>query len=307
MLPGDGVGDGGRGQMLLVAALGLAVAFVALALVLNAVVFTENLATRNPDPADDALAYEGAVTEGVGGLLAETNRHSDADYATLDAALRAGVAGWDANASRLAAADGRIAAVGLNATENGTRVRQTASSTFTSDGGVDDWTLAGGVSDARRFVVVADPASSSSPAAFEVSDGDGDEWRVELTDDASGNATVTVVDDGTVVAAVTHDDSTVAVDVTEGTVNGSAVANWTYADGVGGPYDVTVTGGSRATGRYQLLVDSRQATLSTDAPTTRPAVFAATVDVTVHRSSLTYESPVVLAPEDAPGDGALAE
>src|SRR6056297_2455049 len=110
-----------RGQMLLVAALGLAVAFVALALVLNAVVFTENLATRNPDPADDALAYEGAVTEGVGGLLAETNRHDDADYDSLDDALRAGVVAWDANASRLVAADGTVTSVDLNDTSNGTR------------------------------------------------------------------------------------------------------------------------------------------------------------------------------------------
>lgn len=295
-----------RGQMLLVAALGLAVAFVALALVLNAVVFTENLATRNPDPADDALAYEGAVTEGLGGLLAETNRHDDTDYGTLDAAFRAGVADWDANASRLAAADGQIAAVELNATTNGTRILQDASSTFTSAGGASDWTVAGGVSDTRRFVVVAEP-SSSSPVTFGVADGAGNDWQVEIAEDVSGNATVTVVDDGTVVADVTHDDATVAVDVTEGTVNGSAVGNWTYAEGVTTPYDVTVSDGSRASGRYQLFVDRQQGSFSTAAATTRPAIYSATVAVTVHRSSLTYESPVVLAPADAPGEDALAE
>lgn len=292
--------------MLLVAALGLAVAFVALALVLNAVVFTENLATRNPDPADDALAYEGAVTEGVGGLLAETNRYSDANYSALDAALRAGVADWDANASRLAAADGRISAVELNATRNGTRILQDATSTFTSAGGTSDWTVAGGVSGTRRFVVVADPASSL-PVSFAVADGAGNDWRVEIAEAASGNATVTVVDDGTVVADVTHGSGTVAVDLTEGTVNGSAVANWTYAAGVTTPYEVTVDDGSGATGRYQLFVDRQQGSFTTAAATTRPAVYSATVDVTVHRSSLRYESPVVLAPEDAPGEDELTE
>ena len=291
--------------MLLVAALGLAVAFVALALVLNAVVFTENLATRNPDPADDALAYEGAVTEGVGGLLAETNRHDDADYDALDDALRAGVAAWDENASRLVAADGTATSVELNTTTNGTRIVQAAPGDFTAADGSDDWTLAGGVSAVRRFVVVADPGAGG-PLAFAVSDGT-DSWRVEVSEAGDGDATVTVSEGGSQVAAVDHDAATVAVDLTEGAVNGSAVENWTFGADVSAPYDVTVADGSAATGRYQLFVDEPQGGFATGAPTTRPAVYSATVDVTVHRSSVTYESPVVLAPEDAPGDDALAQ
>lgn len=292
--------------MLLVAALGLAVAFVALALVLNAVVFTENLATRNPDPADDALAYEGAVTEGLGGLLAETNRHDDTDYDALDATLAAGVAAWDENASRLVAADGTLPTAELNRTTNGTRIVQDAAGNLTAADGSDDWTLAGDVSDTRRFVVVADPASTS-PVSINVSDADGDYWRLDVAEDGSGNATVTVYENGTRVAVVDHDAATVAVDLTEGTVNGSVVENLTFAAGVGTPYDVAVRNGSAATGRYQLFVDERTDALTSDAPTTRPAIYSATVNVTVHRSSVTYASPVVLAPEEAPGNETLAK
>ncbi|SEV97763.1 DUF7261 family protein [Halobacterium jilantaiense] len=296
--------DGDRGQMLLVAALGLAVAFVALALVLNAVVFTENLATRNPDAADDALAFEGAVTEGVGGLLAETNRHNDTDYATLDDALRAGVVAWDANASRLTAADGTVTAVELRAATNGTRIVQETAGAFTADDGATAWMVAGDVSGVRRFVVVADPASTS-PVSVNVSDGDGDYWRVDVADDGSGDATVTVTENGSTVT-IPHDDATVAVDLTEGTVNGSD-AGVTFAAGVDAPFDVTVSDGDRATGRYQLFVDRELGAFATDAPTTRPAIYRATVDVTVHRSSVTYESPVALAPEDAPGNDTLTQ
>jgi len=291
--------------MLLVAALGLAVAFVALALVLNAVVFTENLATRNPDPADDALAYEGAVTGGVGGLLAETNRHDDADYDALDDALRAGVVAWDTNASRLVAADGTVTSVELNDTTNGTRIVQDATGDFDASDGSDDWTLAGGVAEARRFVVVADPGAGGT-FTVEVSNG-SDSWRVEVDEDGAGDATVTVYESGSQVASVDHDATTAAVDLTEGTVNGSAAEKFTFAAGVTAPYNVNITGGSAASGRYQLLVDEKQGDFTTAASTTRPAIYSATVDLTVHRSSMTYESPVSLAPEDAPGDGALAQ
>jgi len=291
--------------MLLVAALGLAVAFVALALVLNAVVFTENLATRNPDPADDALAYEGAVTEGVGGLLAETNRHDDTNETTLDDAFRAGVSDWDANASRLVAADGTMTSVTVNSTTNGTRIVQDASSQFTA-GGSSSWTLVGEASAVRRFVVVADP-SSTSPVSFNVSDDDGDYWRLDLAENNTDpdNVTVTVDANGTT-SSTTYDTQTVAVDLTEGTVNGSA-GNFTFASGVDTPFDVNVTGGDQATGRYQLIVDERQGDFDTAAPETRPAIYSATVDVTVHRSSVTYESPVVVAPEDAPGNDTLTQ
>jgi hypothetical protein len=291
--------------MLLVAALGLAVAFVALALVLNAVVFTENLATRNPDPADDALAYEGAVTQGVGGLLAETNRHDDTDYGTLDGAFRTGVVAWDANASRLVAADGTLTTVELASTNNGTRIVQNADGNFTDDAGNESWTLAGAVSDTRRFVVVADPEAGGT-FTVEVSNGN-ESWRVEVDEDGSGNAAVTVYESGSPVATVDHDDDTVAVDLTEGTVNGSVVEDFTFAAGVTPSYNVTVTDGSAATGRYQLFVDEQQGDFDTDAPTTRPAIYSAVVDVTVHRSSVTYESPVVLAPGDAPGNSTLAQ
>ena len=291
-----------RGQMLLVAALGLAVAFVALALVLNAVVFTENLATRNPDTADDALAYDGAVTGGVGGLLAETNRHDDTDYGTLDDALRAGVVAWDANASRLVAADGTLTTVELNRTTNGTRIVQDAPGEFTGNGS-GNWTLAGNVSTVRRFVVAADPGTGG-PFTIEASNG-SETWRVEVAEDGSGSATVTVYENGSSVS-VSPDSESVAVDLTEGTVNGSVV-NFTFAAGVSAPYNVTVENGSAATGRYQLFVDETYGDLATEAPNTRYAIYSATVDVTVHRSSMTYESPVVLAPEDAPGNDTLAQ
>jgi len=303
-----------RGQMLLVAALGLAVAFVALALVLNAVVFTENLATRNPDPADDALAYEGAVEGGAGGLVAGVNDAAATDYGSLRAALGDAVAVWDRNATRLAVADGSVTRAGLAGVENGTQVLQSEAGQYTDASGDPDWRLAADVTGTRRFRAVAEP-TSTTPLIVTV-DGGAGTWRVEVAENASDpeQTDVTVRRNGTVVATHTHSADTAAVDLTEGTVNGTAVANWTWAAGVEPSYDVTVQNGDAATGRYVAFVDRPRAELLDDLaagtyharwedeyPTTAPALYAADVSLMLQRARLTYATTVTLTPAREPG------
>ncbi|WP_232701470.1 DUF7261 family protein [Halobacterium wangiae] len=298
-----------RGQLLLVAGLGLAVAFVALALVLNAVVFTENLATRNHGRADDAVGFENAVERGVGGVLSEVNRLDNADYASLNGSLAAGVETWDGNASRLAAGGGAVTETSLADVNNGTRVFQFEERNFSDANGDADWTVATDVADARRFHVEANPTSDATPLTLTATDGTAS-WSVETVGNGSGGTDVAVRENGSVVWSEADLGANVTIDVTEGTVDGRPVSNWTFAENVTAPYRLEVANGGDATGRYQVVLDNQTALPATsyadadsgDAPTFTPAIYSADVDVTFRRATLTYETTVVLAPESAPAE-----
>ncbi|GAA0282594.1 hypothetical protein [Halobacterium noricense] len=299
--------DRDRGQLLLVAGLGLALAFVVLALVLNAVVFTENLATRNHGETDDVVGYERATEAGVGGLLVQTNTHDDADHANLRNVLGAGVGTWDANASLLSASSGTITAASVGSVENGTRIAQPDERNFSDANGTNDWTAAVDVSETRRFEAVVTP-TSGSPVTFTFSDGTAS-WRVEVIDEGS-DTNVTAFQNGSRVATETQSSDTVALDVTEGTVNGTRIANWTFAENVSAPYDVSVENGGNANGKYGFVVDvpnaeddvsaSTYADRSSGSPTAVPALYSATVAVSVQDDRVTYETNVTVAPESSP-------
>ncbi len=299
--------DRDRGQLLLVAGLGLALAFVVLALVLNAVVFTENLATRNHGETDDVVGYERATEAGVGGLLVQTNTYDDGDYASLRGALEAGVGTWDANASLLTASSGTITAASVRSAENGTRIAQSDWRNFSNASGAGDWTAAVDVNETRRFEAVVTPSSGSS-VAFTFSDGTAS-WRVEVIDESS-ETNVSAFRNGSLVATETEPADTVAVDVTEGTVNGTRVANWTFAENVSAPYNVSVENGGNADGIYGFVADvpnagddvpsGTYADRGSGSPTAVPALYSATVAVTVQDARVTYETNVTVAPEESP-------
>jgi hypothetical protein len=83
-----------------------------------------------------------------------------------------------------------------------------------------------------------------------------------------------------------------------------------HAENVSAPDRLDVTNGDDATARYQLVVNNQSALPSSayatpesgDYPTFTPAIYSAAVDATFQRSALTYETPVLLAPESAPAD-----
>lgn len=300
-----------RGQLLLVVGLGLALAFVVLALVLNAVVFTENLATRNHGETDDVVGYERATEAGVGGLLVQTNTYDDADYATLRSALESDVGTWDANASLLSASSGTITAASVRSVENGTRIVQADERNFSDDSGADNWTAAVDVSETRRFEAVVTP-TSSSPVAFTFSDGTAS-WRVEVSENTS-NSGYTDVDvwneTGDVLAETYVESDTASIDITKGRLNGTRVPGWTFAENVSTPYNVSVVNGGNANGKYGFVVDVPNAEddvpsdtytdRSNGSPTAVPALYSATVAVYVQDARVTYETNVTVAPESSP-------
>ena len=83
--PRDGEGD--RGQMILLMGVVLAVMFVALALLVNAAIYTDNVATRGGDPAAEALEYQNGVVDSTEGLIKAENEEGNATEEEVRPAL----------------------------------------------------------------------------------------------------------------------------------------------------------------------------------------------------------------------------
>lgn len=82
--------DDDRAQLILVGALGLAVTLVALALILNSVIYTQNLATRTVESGvNDGVVTNQEVRRGAGGVLDGVNDPNSAkDYGTLNSEFK---------------------------------------------------------------------------------------------------------------------------------------------------------------------------------------------------------------------------
>ncbi|MFC7234479.1 PKD domain-containing protein [Halosegnis marinus] len=125
-----GVSD--RGQQLLIGGLVIAVSLTALVVVLNGVLFTEDLRTRDAAADVDAAAdYEGAMTRELGRALVRGNgeRHPNRSAAT-DAVLDRAFAVNRLVAAQYAARSGAYASMDPVRVEDGVVVRQTEPCAF---------------------------------------------------------------------------------------------------------------------------------------------------------------------------------
>lgn len=275
--------DGGceRGQLILVAAVGIAALLLTLSLLLNAAVFTENLATRggHGEHAASAVDHRVAAEEAVTDLLARSNAEGWS-YAEF----YRNVSVWNERTARHAASDGATTSVTVSATES-TRVVQTnASRTLTNATGAERWTVLTGVTGVEDWEMNLTRASLVAPAettnasdlveagAFTVEFVDGGEtWRLFVYRDGSG-AVAVAVDDGTdplsaACSAPADANDTVTVDVTAATVGGSscpALESLLGFLGATGGYDVAFDHAGNATGTYELLVREPVSTVESD-------------------------------------------
>ncbi len=173
-----------RGQIILIAAFALAVTFLALALVVNSAIFTENLDTRGETSGGtDALLYRHEVAENTANLTAAVNRNTTVGLVDeLDRSLE--------NLSRQGgfqnARQGRIVTVDLD--EDSAVVLadldNNDTSAYTNATGETDWTLAtdtGAVRSAQFNVTNAPTTNESHAYYLFVNDtGSSDYWRMSV-------------------------------------------------------------------------------------------------------------------------------
>lgn len=310
---------------MLVAGLGIAVVFVALALLLNTVIYAENLATRGADPgAGEAVVYQQAAVSGGEGVVAHANEYNYSGYDAVNRRVALDVRAWSANASRYAVLDAGAASATLVDVTNGTTIAQDAAGEFRDVDGNADWRLAADVTGVRRFELNVSRSSlhARSGVFSDVSNLVGSSsYRVSVTnasasvdvavfrDTATNEVVVQVVNaSGDLAGTCTADADHVRVDLTEGRVGGEG-CDVLDVPGVEGAFEVAYENGDQVAGVYGLVVDEERgdvvAALGTDpyevhgagVPYAVPAVYDATLRVSMATPSLTYEGNVTAAPE----------
>lgn len=147
---------GDRAQLLLVGAVTLAAALVAVALIINTAIYTENLATRTQgNTAQDAIEFQQTTRSGVSGAIQRVNYHNNTttgDYDPLTDALDVMVADWSAASTYHGAMRARSVDATVDGTTDGTRVVQPAERNFTDLSGTgEDWDVTPANAAVRSF------------------------------------------------------------------------------------------------------------------------------------------------------------
>jgi len=321
-----------RGQILLVAAFALAVIFVAMALIVNSAIFTENLASRGETSGSaGALSMRADVAAGVGEGIEAANRNNNSD---LTNAVQASIGRISEQTGRQSARSGRVVDVSYESERRGQRIYQTDNSTFENGAGLDDYDVATTVSrvdDAngtRAFRIEArDITAGDNDSAFEVraqassATDNQHSWRARIWN-AGGdtvhvktlknNGPTTVVED----CEVTKDSpgNGTIIDITDGTIDGeecealgtnSAGENFHFGAGTGvtpgsstESYDISFSAANEIKGNFSMVVyEGPAGSLAPDPDTgSDQALYDVTVRYAHSTADLRYETDVRVAP-----------
>ncbi|ELZ46203.1 hypothetical protein C464_11398 [Halorubrum coriense DSM 10284] len=312
----DADGDGeDRAQIILITGLTLAVLFVAVVLLLNTVIYTENLATRGADAGGaEAIEFRDGTVDDLAGILEREHRNGTAD--ATDPFL-ASAERYGRTVADLRARDGVVADVRVNdsTVEPGYFIAQNETDAgfrdMTAPDGTTDWTVASNVTRTRNYRLTVDNASlsdSASGAFTVVADGTNETWSVALFD-SGGDLNVTV-DNGTTAVTETfrpRPDGNHTVDLTAGTVNGEPFDALVWAEGVrteSGPFEIRYENGGEARGTYSLVVavddgidrDEAGVPDASSRPYAVKGIYSVEVEILHRTPELTYGDVVLLAP-----------
>ncbi|QLH82790.1 DUF7261 family protein [Halosimplex pelagicum] len=289
---------GGRGQIILIGAFALAVVFVALALVTNAAIYTENLATRS-ESAETANAH--AFHRATATMASDSFRYAhdahSGDHEALNRSVRDSVEVYYDATRRQQAAHGQITNVSVTRTNPGVNVTNT-DGTFGSDGGLDDWTVATGVRGFHTFRLDVEGWSGPDSEELRVVADDAETWYVNVSHDGS-SYTVGVNDSGTYSECEPSIAGDFTVDFAAGTVAGDDCAALDLK-GASGPYDLRFENGSVASGDYTMVVDGAAGSEVTDAQGTE-ILYSMEVDLVYWSPDLRYRSTIRVGPGERRG------
>lgn len=307
-----------RAQLLVTTALALAVLFVVLATLLNAVIYTENLATQTADVrGSEVVGYRNAAISATSGIVERTNGHRDTTYADLKENLTASLGNWSGFAGRHRAIDGQFLDVSVLAVTNGTRIVQDSAREFTDGSGARDWTLAENVGNTRRFrIEVHRDELADSDAGFTlIARNDAASWTMAVykddVDDDGGGEIVAEVDSPSGDTSCSQAATEARINVTEGSFGGCRFP--TFPGSLDGEYDVRYENADRVHGTYDLVVDERMdieertdgddtsynPDASGDSPYLTPAIYSTTIDFTYESPRLRYGTEIRVAPGES--------
>jgi uncharacterized protein (UPF0333 family) len=277
-----------RAQLFLVGAIVLAVLLVALAVLLNAVIYTGNLATRDTG-ADVAatIEYDDAAHDAAFEVFTATNDYADeneANHTRLEANLTGGIGAWETASAEHAAIRGTMASIENVVVTNGTRIEHdsTTGENFypVDDNSTTEWTLADPTR-VRNYTINAEPINETDEGALDPTDPanvtdtfflelDGaDTYYVYLFRDTSGEGCVIVHDATNQFDRECVSETEFVVDLTADPANGTATIapasspgstetfDASFFEDVGPDHSVTYHNPGEMNGTYGLTIDSR--------------------------------------------------
>lgn len=264
-----------RGQLILIGGIILAFLLIVLVLILNGVLYTENIATREQPQAIDRTVDAGAVVEGTTGDLIqmELDEKYEDEGVAAENVERDVTSMGELLDERSFEAHGEVIDISAENMQNAWVISQPEDSDFRAAEntfGFEDvfgWDLvtADGIRDANMTVTSArtidteeeNQASDVFRMDITGDGGDGDTWSVWIYDDPSqsGIALATETDsDGNPIAECTSSGTPAEIDWVEMTVDGNA-CDIEFAEGVGdGPYEIRYQNGDEIEGTYQFVV-----------------------------------------------------
>lgn len=299
-----------RGQILLIGALAIAVAFVALALVLNSSVYIENIANRENVVVGEGgvVVYQNDVRRGVGRAVVAGNANGTT-FADRRDDVEEGVGTLGAALGGYHAERGRAVNVSVVGHSEGTRVFRSTDGEFTEPNGTDgNWTLVAN-DRFRRFDMTVERSDLSTGVLSEVfwlriQDDDGDVWKVKVTRDVSTTETrvQTIPPSGPASATcIDTTGSTTNINVTAATVAGEHCEGLDFFESTDPPYTVAYRNAypGNVTGRYGFVVDD-----PSPAPdyagdggiTTQAVVYDTTVEAVYYAPDVRYVVDLRVAP-----------
>jgi len=314
---------GERAQLIIIAGFVIAVSLVGLALVINAAIFTENLATRSETSgAVDALSYRSATERGLGAVLAFENDQHAGNPGTVDSEMQTAIEEYSELSTRQQATGERVVDVRYSSSEFGHRIFQDGPRVFRSgdsdSGGTTwsnsrrNWTLATSVENVRQFRIGVSNQDNltefrSDRREFRVlvnkSSWTGTQgWWFNVTRDNADQAVVTVSDNSNEVSTCRETvgtDDDFWVNVTAGTLDGVECEPLQFAEGVSGSYDIYYLNSSNAEGNYSLLVDGSQTgnyDPGGEDPQTEQRLYVVEADLVYRTTQLNYTTTVRIAP-----------
>jgi hypothetical protein len=300
---------GRRGQILLVTAFVLAVMFVGLALVMNTVIYSENLATRADSTTSQPILHANSMETGTEDVIRYINEHdtspSMTDYSPLRADLEDAFENISAVSGRHSLRDGQVTDDSLGTEFHGTWIRQTNSTrNFTRLDTASSWTPVPDANGARSLRIhVNDAIEPNGPSAFmvEATDTSGDSWRLHVGDDE-----VSVEDSGGNIYDCPHSDpaSGFWVNVSSGAVEGTDCAGLTFAADLGTIEKVDYENAENITGTYRLIANDTESDVdtgqygATTGPFVEKGIYGAWIEIDSERESLVFRTDRRVIPGD---------
>ncbi len=256
-----------RAQFILVSGLLIAVVLVALVLLLNATIYTENVATRGVDSgANDALQYQETLSVGLAGLVEEENEGEYSEWEEVETNVTRGTGILVERLGQQHVERGVIATADVRF-DPGVRIWD--------EEGLNDDEIARDVTEVRSFTI--DPEDlPEEEESLDIVVGEN-EWVLSLYDDGGVIAEV----NGT--SCEKESEEEIALQNSDW-----CDGEYEWAEDVEPGYDIQFVNGSTVNGEYELVASGE---IGDDLQANHTAfVYGATIDLTYRSSQIEYST-----------------